>query len=182
MIRQKRFLILPILLFLGNQNVHASNHVPNKHKLNDHSISRQHDSIRPHIHKVKPHILRAVETEDHCLATAIYWESGNEPFDGQVAVAEVIMNRYHQHIANSICKVISQPGQFGFRRANLPKIRPDLYEKCHDIAMTVLSLPKDEYIIPEKVLYFNTKGSPKFMQNKLRLYRSIGHQNFYYKQ
>jgi hypothetical protein len=48
---------------------------------------------------------RAVE----CLATAIYYEAGAEPLDGQRAVAQVVLNRVrHPAFEHSVCGVIYQ--------------------------------------------------------------------------
>jgi len=48
---------------------------------------------------------RAVE----CLATAIYYEAGAEPLDGQRAVAQVVLNRVrHPAFVPSVCGVVYQ--------------------------------------------------------------------------
>ncbi|MDB5696189.1 MAG: cell wall hydrolase [Sphingomonas bacterium] len=52
-----------------------------------------------------------------CLASAIYFESKGEPLHGQLAVAQVILNRTKSgRFASSVCGVIKQRGQFGFVR------------------------------------------------------------------
>lgn len=52
-----------------------------------------------------------------CLAGAIYYESKGEPLAGQLAVAEVILNRADNgRFGQSICEVVTQPGQFSFVR------------------------------------------------------------------
>lgn len=44
-----------------------------------------------------------------CIATAIYFEARSEPLDGQVAVANVIMNRVaSDKFPNSPCEVVKQ--------------------------------------------------------------------------
>jgi len=60
----------------------------------------------------------ALATADaECLARAIYWESNGEPLAGQLAVAEVIINRSRSgRFASTICGVIRQRGQFSFVR------------------------------------------------------------------
>lgn len=48
------------------------------------------------------------------LAAIIFCEAGNQPYDGQVAVGAVIMNRVRSGVyPNSITDVIYQSGQFG---------------------------------------------------------------------
>jgi len=50
-----------------------------------------------------------------CLALAIYHEARGEPLVGQMAVAEVVMNRVaHPRWANEVCKVVKRRSQFSF--------------------------------------------------------------------
>lgn len=52
-----------------------------------------------------------------CLATGIYYEAKSEPLAGQLAVADVILNRTASgRFPKSVCSVIAQPGQFSFVR------------------------------------------------------------------
>ena len=52
-----------------------------------------------------------------CLASAVYFESQGEPLAGQLAVAQVILNRMKSgRYPGSVCGVITQPHQFGFVR------------------------------------------------------------------
>ncbi len=61
---------------------------------------------------------QAEGSEAECLAAAVYFESKGEPLVGQLAVAEVILNRARSgRFASSICGVVKQPGQFSFVRA-----------------------------------------------------------------
>jgi hypothetical protein len=67
---------------------------------------------------------RAANAELECLAGAIYFESKGEPLPGQLAVAEVIINRTKSgRYPSSMCGVVKQRGQFSFVRAGrLPPI------------------------------------------------------------
>ncbi len=50
-----------------------------------------------------------------CLAQAVYFEARGEPIDGQLAVAEVVINRAKSDIyPDSYCDVITQRAQFSF--------------------------------------------------------------------
>lgn len=52
-----------------------------------------------------------------CLAKAVYFEAKGEPLTGQLAVAEVIMNRAKSgRFAPTLCGVVKQPSQFSFVR------------------------------------------------------------------
>jgi spore germination cell wall hydrolase CwlJ-like protein len=59
----------------------------------------------------------AGDAERDCLATAVYFESKGEPLRGQLAVAQVILNRTHSgRFPTSVCGVVKQKGQFSFVR------------------------------------------------------------------
>src|ERR671916_33370 len=55
------------------------------------------------------------DAEQDCLASAIYFEARGEPIKGQLAVAEVVLNRVaSKKYPDSICAVVKQPWQFSF--------------------------------------------------------------------
>ena len=50
-----------------------------------------------------------------CLAAAIYFEARGEPIDGQIAVAEVVVNRVvDERFPDSVCSVVKQNRYPGF--------------------------------------------------------------------
>lgn len=50
-----------------------------------------------------------------CLSSVIHHEARGEPFKGQVAVAQVVLNRVKSpHFPNTICKVVKQRKQFSW--------------------------------------------------------------------
>lgn len=60
-----------------------------------------------------------------CLAGAIYFESRGEPLSGQLAVAQVIINRAEdRRFPASYCGVVYQRAQFSFvKNGQMPRIR-----------------------------------------------------------
>jgi spore germination cell wall hydrolase CwlJ-like protein len=68
---------------------------------------------------------RALNAEMQCLAGAVYFEARGEELAGQLAVAQVIINRTEDgRFPKSYCGVVSQPGQFSFMRGKqMPAIR-----------------------------------------------------------
>jgi spore germination cell wall hydrolase CwlJ-like protein len=58
-----------------------------------------------------------------CLAQAVYFESRGEPLAGQLAVAEVVINRSKSgYYPSDYCSVITQRAQFSFvRRGVIPQ-------------------------------------------------------------
>ena len=58
---------------------------------------------------------RTVDAEQDCLASAVYFEARGEPIEGQLAVAEVVLNRVASaKYPDTICEVVVQPWQFSF--------------------------------------------------------------------
>lgn len=76
-------------------------------------------------------MVRMVDTEApmsremRCLAGAVYFEARGEALDGQLAVAQVIVNRTEDgRFPRSYCGVVAQRGQFSFMRGSrMPAIR-----------------------------------------------------------
>lgn len=60
-----------------------------------------------------------------CLAGAVYFEARGEALAGQLAVAQVIINRTEDgRFPRSYCGVVAQPGQFSFMRGRqMPAVR-----------------------------------------------------------
>ena len=57
------------------------------------------------------------DADGRCLAKAVFFEARGEPLEGQLAVAQVILNRVASgRYAGSVCGVVDQPGQFTFAR------------------------------------------------------------------
>jgi spore germination cell wall hydrolase CwlJ-like protein len=65
----------------------------------------------------------AHDAEQECLANAVYFEARGEPLQGQLAVAEVVMNRAASgRFPASLCGVVVQRSQFSFvRRGRMPR-------------------------------------------------------------
>jgi len=99
--------------------------------------------------------MAAVDTDANeqlrCLATAVYFESRGEPLEGQLAVAQAILNRAESgRYAPTVCGVISQPGQFSYDRSRSPRSGRDwdtaeaiakiaMDDMWHDVAPNAMS-------------------------------------------
>lgn len=68
--------------------------------------------------------VETADAEQDCLANTIYFEAGNEPLEGQVAVAEVVLNRMNSgRYPGTICGVVLQPAQFSYvRGGRIPRV------------------------------------------------------------
>ncbi len=86
------------------------------------------DAVRPLSALVEEHAATdAGDREMECLAGAIYFESKGEPLAGQLAVAEVILNRTKSgRYPTTVCGVVKQPSQFSFvRGGRIPSVQSD---------------------------------------------------------
>ncbi len=75
---------------------------------------------------VEAHAATQVHDPDiECLAGAVYFESKGEPLEGQLAVAEVVINRANSgRYPGTYCGVVKQKSQFSFvRRGQIPPIK-----------------------------------------------------------
>jgi len=113
-----------------------------------------------------------------CLAGAIYFESKGEPLTGQLAVAEVIINRAKSgRFPADVCAVVKQRGQFSFvRGGQIPNINAGTaYRTAIAVAKVALA---DAWNSPaDKALYFNTPDRrPSVRAIKVA---SIGNHVFY---
>jgi len=95
-----------------------------------------------------------------CLAGAIYFESKGEPLSGQLAVAQVILNRVKSgRFPTDICSVVTQRGQFSFvRGGRIPAI--DEARKTWRTAVAVARVAVDKAwdTVAGTALYFNARG------------------------
>jgi len=128
-----------------------------------------------------------------CLATAIYYEAGREPFVGQVAVARVIMNRVTHGFASDPCNVVYQKTvktdendnkiticQFSWVCEGLTTpVNNRIYQQSLAIARQVLAEDKWNELLPSNTLFFhNLTVNPRWMYNKVT---QIGNHIFYTK-
>ena len=84
-----------------------------------------------------------MNSELECLAGAVYFESKGEPLSGQLAVANVIINRTKSgRFPTSICSVVKQPGQFSFvRGGRIPAVGANAqYRTATAIAKVALAM------------------------------------------
>lgn len=96
-----------------------------------------------------------------CLAGAIYFEARSEPLNGQLAVAEVILNRARSgRFPSSVCGVVTQRGQFGFVRGGaIPAIDESRTAWRTALAVARVALA-DAWDSPAAdALYFNRPGA-----------------------
>ncbi len=113
-----------------------------------------------------------------CLATSIYFESKGEPLAGQLAVAQVVLNRAKQkRFGGSVCGVVTQRGQFSFvRGGQLPDVDDSKPTYRTAVAVAKVALAEAWDSPAPDALYFNARRAP--FAGKIRV-ASIGNHVFY---
>jgi N-acetylmuramoyl-L-alanine amidase len=117
--------------------------------------------------------------ESECLAGAVYFESKGEPLAGQLAVAEVILNRAKSgRFPASVCGVILQPGQFSFvRGGGFPPIARGSQGWREAVAITHIARNDEWNSGVGKALFFHARRvSPGW---KLQRIAAVGNHVFY---
>jgi hypothetical protein len=107
-----------------------------------------------------------------CLAQAVYFESRGEPIEGQLAVAEVVINRAKSDLyPDSYCDVITQPAQFSFvHRGRIPTADESSTAWQHAVAIAEIAQNNLWRSKAEGALYFHaTYVNPRWAHQKVEL-------------
>ena len=122
-----------------------------------------------------------LDGEGQCLATAVYFESKGEPLQGQLAVANVVINRAHSgRYPTSLCGVVKQKAQFSFvRNGRFPRINTacQAWRKAQAIAR--IATANTMAALPSDVLWYHADYvAPKWRSNLVKVSK-IGAHIFY---
>jgi spore germination cell wall hydrolase CwlJ-like protein len=126
---------------------------------------------------LKPQFASRIEI--NCLAKNIYHEARGESLHGQIAVAQVTVNRVVSgKFQNSICNVVYADRQFSWTTGRTKKIKDNkAWEASVAIATAVLT--KSIHLPDFKAFYFHTKQvKPRWKYNK-SVVAVIGNHIFY---
>lgn len=122
---------------------------------------------------------KAADTSDdiNCLAGAIYFEAGNEPLAGQLAVGRVIVNRAHSgRFPSSYCGVVYQPSQFSFVRGHrMPAINTESQRWQNAVAIAHIAHDNRWKSSAEGALYFHAARLKSRWQDKVRVAQIENH-------
>lgn len=108
-----------------------------------------------------------------CLATVVYLEARGEPYEGQLAVAEVIINRVDdQDFPDTICGVVMQQSQFSYQEG-LENIVADTmsYQAAYEVYFCGSDLT-------DGATYFHSGSAPYWAQDFTHTV-TIGGHDFY---
>lgn len=117
----------------------------------------------------------ATSSQHRCLAEMIYFEARGESMQGQMAVAETILNRVKSpRFPKTVCAVTTQRGQFAPRtRISEPKA----FQRAQQVAS--LALEGKTGNVANGATYFHTPAvSPSWSRQFTRVAR-IGNHIFY---
>ncbi len=120
-----------------------------------------------------------------CLATAIFFEGRNQSVDGQMAIAEVIINRAADtQWPDTICGVVNQRKQFSFTHDGLSDdptkyIEPNAWRLAQTIADEALA---GRNMIGLTSTYYHTTAVHPYWVHGLQLDGQIGDHLFYSKE
>jgi len=122
-----------------------------------------------------------LDEQGQCLATAVYFESMGEPLEGQLAVAQVVINRARSgRYPSNWCAVVKQKAQFSFvRSGRFPRIDPscDSWRKARAIA--AIAANNLAQMLPADVLWYHADYVAPSWGRRLNRVDKIGAHIFY---
>ena len=123
---------------------------------------------------------RTSGAEHECLANAVYFESKGEPLQGQLSVAEVVVNRTRSgRFPRNVCGVVKQKGQFSFvRGGHLPSVPRSSAAWQKAVAIAHIALQDLADGAAPTALFFHAKRV-KPSWHGLRRVASVGNHVFY---
>jgi spore germination cell wall hydrolase CwlJ-like protein len=121
-----------------------------------------------------------------CLAEAIYFESRGEPLAGQIAVAEVVLNRVDdRRFPNSVCGVTTQGAgsgrgcQFSYACDGRSDDMKSSAARDRSEKLASVMLAGRPRTVTEGATYFHTRSVRPSWARKMARTTSIGHHHFY---
>ncbi len=122
------------------------------------------------------------DAEQDCLANTVYFESGLEPLEGQVAVAEVVLNRMRSgRYPTTICGVVLQPAQFSYvRGGRIPRVdrTSEMWRRAVGVARMVQAGTAAR-LLPEDTLWYHADYVSPAWGPRLNRTTKIGLHIFY---
>ena len=120
----------------------------------------------------------SLDSELECMAKVVHHEAANQSLQGQLAVAQVILNRVRSPLfPKTICGVVNQPGQFFSTRAYAAPVRSPRWRTSVAIARIAreADLPQ---VAPGALFYHASFVKPSWSKRRVKVGR-IGENVFY---
>lgn len=124
-----------------------------------------------------------------CLAEAIYYEARGESIEGQIAVAEVILNRADSRIfPNTVCEVIAQGAsrlnscQFSYKCDGVPEQMADAQARKIARDVAILHIKGERRGITDGATHYHADYVSPYWAKRLHKTTKIGQHIFYRRQ
>lgn len=129
------------------------------------------------------------DAELACLTEAIYFEARGESINGQIAVAEVIINRANSPIfPNSICEVIKQGAQnlnrcqFSYKCDGEPEYMTERKAKKRAADVAILMMKGERRGLSGNATHYHADYVDPYWASKLKKTATVGTHIFYKRQ
>ncbi|MDP8994783.1 MAG: cell wall hydrolase [Pseudomonadota bacterium] len=121
------------------------------------------------------------DAEQDCLANAVYFEARGEPLKGQLAVAEVVLNRVaSSRYPHTICEVVVQPWQFSFvRNRIIPQADRSSQAWLRSVAIARIAQSGAADEVAQDVLWYHADYVSPGWGKRLAFQEKIGLHIFY---
>ena len=119
--------------------------------------------------------------EQDCLANAVYFEARGESLDGQLAVAEVVLNRsVSGRYPTTLCGVVTQPAQFSFvRNRRIPAADRSSEAWRKSVAIARIAQDRTADLLSDDVLWYHADYVAPSWGRRLNRSTKIGLHIFY---
>ena len=121
-----------------------------------------------------------LDRQGKCLATAVYFEARGETLEGQLAVADVVLNRADsEKYPDDWCDVVKQKAQFSFvQNRQFPKVRDmQSWEKAKAVAR--IAIDGAEEVVRGDVLWYHADYVKPIWRHNLSEVTKVGVHIFY---
>ncbi len=129
---------------------------------------------------------KGAERELHCLTEAIYYEARGESIEGQIAVAEVIINRVDsKRYPDSVCGVVSQGEerlnscQFSYKCDGEPERMSDKNARHRARDVAILILKGERRSLTDRATHYHATYVNPYWSKKLKKTAQHGTHVFY---
>lgn len=125
--------------------------------------------------------IKADETDPElvCMAKVVRHEAANQPREGQLAVAQLIMNRLRSpKFPKSVCGVVHQPGQFFNTNAYHPSRGDRLWKTAMEVSVEARNAMRESVI--GNAIYYNAARTRSAFHAGRKLATTIGDHAFYH--
>lgn len=137
------------------------------------------DGISKVLYKESVATANKLDKHVECLAKVVLHEAGNQPRTGQLAVAQLVMNRVGKpKFAETVCDVIHQPGQFFNTTSYNPRRDTPHWANAVEVARQAMA-GHGEQVVPGAYFYHAVHQPPnRFFRTRERI-SMVGDHVFY---